>query len=46
LAVVAYEQAVSGMNWPFGAAIGVLLLATTTIVLRLFEAAVMRVSPA
>jgi putative spermidine/putrescine transport system permease protein len=43
LAVVAYEQAVSGMNWPFGAAIGVLLLATTTILLRLFEAAVLRV---
>jgi putative spermidine/putrescine transport system permease protein len=45
LAVVAYEQAVSGMNWPFGAAIGVLLLATTTIALRLFEAAVARAMP-
>ena len=46
LAVVAYEQAVSGMNWPFGAAIGVLLLAATTLVLRGFEVVVARAAPA
>ncbi len=46
LAVVAYEQAVSGMNWPFGAAIGVLLLVATTLLLRLFEAAATRLAPA
>ena len=45
LAVVAYEQAVSGMNWPFGAAIGLLLLASTTVLLRLFEVVVGRVAP-
>ena len=45
LAVVAYEQAVSGMNWPFGAAIGILLLAATTLLLRLFEFALDRLSP-
>ena len=45
LAVVAYEQAVSGMNWPFGAAIGLLLLASTTVLLRVFEGAVGRLVP-
>ena len=43
LAVVAYEQAVSGMNWPLGAAVGVVLLVATTLALRLFTAAVDRV---
>lgn len=42
LAVVAYEQAVSGMNWPLGAAVGVVLLVATTLALRLFTAAVGR----
>ena len=46
LAVLAYEQAVSGMNWPFGAAIGVLMLAATTLLLRVFEAVVQRLGPA
>ena len=46
LAVVAYEQAVSGMNWPFGAAIGMLLLGATTLLLRVFEAAATRFGPA
>jgi len=43
LAVVAYEQAVSGMNWPLGAAVGVVLLVATTLALRLFTVAVHRV---
>ena len=46
LAVLAYEQAISGMNWPMGAAIGVLLLAATAVLLRLFQAAVARLVPA
>jgi len=45
LAVVADEQAISGMNWPFGAAIGVLLLVTTAGLLRAFQAVVARLSP-
>jgi len=37
LAVVAYEQAISGMNWPLGSAIGLVLLLATTLLLRLFQ---------
>ena len=42
LAVVAYEHAISGMNWPFGAAIGVVLLVSTAGLLRLFQELVAR----
>ena len=45
LAVVAYEQAISGMNWPLGAAIGMVLLLATTITLRLFQALIARLWP-
>ena len=37
LAVVAYEQAISGMNWPLGSAIGILLLAATALLLRFLQ---------
>ena len=45
LAVVAYEQAISGMNWPLGAAIGLLLLLCTTALLLVFRAVAARVWP-
>ncbi len=37
LAVVAYEQAISGMNWPLSSAIGLVLLLATTLLLRMFQ---------
>ena len=45
LAVVAYEQAISGMNWPLGSAIGMVLLVATAALLRLFQALVARLYP-
>jgi putative spermidine/putrescine transport system permease protein len=45
LSVVAYQQAISGMNWPLGAAIGVILMLATALLLRLFVALVNAVSP-
>ncbi|GAC1347665.1 MAG: ABC transporter permease [Acetobacteraceae bacterium] len=45
LAVVAYEQAISGMNWPLGSAIGLLLLVATTVALRVFQTLLARVWP-
>lgn len=45
LAVVAYEQAISGMNWPLGSAIGMVLLGATAALLRLFQALVARLYP-
>ena len=45
LSVVAYQQAVNGMNWPLGATIGVVLMAATALLLRLFVVLVNAVSP-
>ena len=45
LSVVAYQQAVNGMNWPLGAAIGVVLMLATALLLRIFVAVVNAVSP-
>lgn len=45
LAVVAYEQAISGMNWPLGSAIGLVLLLVTTVLLGLFQTVVARLWP-
>jgi putative spermidine/putrescine transport system permease protein len=45
LAVQAYQQSVSLMNWPMGAAIGVILLVTTSALLRLFMARLGREAP-
>ncbi len=45
LAVVGYEQAISGMNWPLGSAIGLVLLLATTLSLRLFQVLIARLWP-
>jgi putative spermidine/putrescine transport system permease protein len=45
LSILSYQQSIALGNWPLGAAIGIVLLITTLIIIQLFQAFVRRVFP-